>query len=103
MSIFIYLSLSHGSAVKITTNRSPMIIGIGSEVVCTVSGHGVLQMEMMILNKTLAVSNDISEVSASLVPDHSMNGTDIVCRVSTTDGLRLENSIPLLLTGAFED
>ena len=57
-------------------------------------------MEMILTetNQTLATSRD-TRISATLVPAHSLNGTDILCRAYTNGGLEFENTKTLHVEG----
>ena len=96
------LCLFH-SAVSIAAERHPLILGIPITVVCSVYEPHVFMMEMILTetNQTLATSRD-TRISATLVPDRRLNGTSILCRAYTNDGLQLlqfENTKTLHVEG----
>ena len=78
-----------------------MVVGIPNEVVCSTRELGVSAIEMIFpeTNKTLATANDTSRLATNLVPDHSLNGNDILCRVYTADGLEFENTHTIQIAG----
>ena len=87
--------------MSIVTERDLLVVGIPNEVVCSTRVLGVSAIEMIFpeTNKTPSTANDTSRVATNLVPDHSLNGKHILCRVYTADGQEFENTHTIQLAG----
>ena len=88
-------------AVSLTIEHYSLIIGIPNEVVCRINEPGLFRMEIFYStqDESMAVANDANTVSLDLIPDESLNGTNITCLASTEDNIHYENFITITVTG----
>lgn len=95
------------SALSITTDYHPLVVGIQNVVVCSIHENEPLPLLMeMILsetNETLAAANGTKNLVASLVPASGMNGSEIHCKAHANDGLNFRTSMTIVMKGLCSD
>lgn len=94
-----YLFMFH-AALDIVVNMFPLTISIPSDLVCTTKETHVVRMELRSnAYELLNIANASNSIMLTLDPDYGLNETNITCVATTSDGLKYEDYITLIVKG----
>ena len=80
----------------------PLIIGIPSDLLCTTKETHIVQMELRSnANELLKIANASNSIMLTLDPDYGLNETNITCVATTSNGLKYEDFITIIVKGNY--